>query len=153
LKTALLASAFVALILGGLAASIWIASEAGDEIVVLRTFSEDGTPHETRVWIVDEAGIPWLRSGPTSSWLQRITREPSVELVRDGEVLRFRAIPVPGAAATARIHALMREKYGFADTWLSLIISRSASVAIRLEAPPGGGSLGTSLRVTTPSAS
>ncbi|MDH3213884.1 MAG: nitroreductase/quinone reductase family protein [Myxococcales bacterium] len=122
----------------GFVASILLASEGGEEIVVLRTFDAGGSPVETRLWVVDEGGSAWLRSGvPGSGWLGRIEANPRVELERSGRTARMRAVPVRDPVGRDRIHALMREKYGFADVWVSLIRDAAGSVAVRLE--PAGG--------------
>lgn len=126
-------SAIAALLLVALVASVFVASEAGEEIVVVRTRAADGSPRETRLWVVDDGGFAWLRSGQESGWLDRIREDPSVEMVRGGETRRYRAVPVPDEDTRERIHALMREKYGLADRWISFTIPREASVAIRLE--------------------
>jgi hypothetical protein len=114
--------------------SIMAASESGDEIVVLHTTDADGVSHETRLWVVDDAGHAWLRAGqPGSGWYLRLEAQPQVEVERGSESGRFNAIPVPDAATRDRIHALMRAKYGFADRWVSLLGDRSLSTAVRLD--------------------
>ena len=134
MRKALIAVAVTVAGLGALAVSMWVASEAGEEIVTLRTFAADGEAFETRVWIVDEAGASWLRSGSESSWLRRIGQDPTVEIARGAAVSRFHAVPVAGPEARDRIHAWMRAKYGLADWWLALLLPRDGSVAIRLDA-------------------
>lgn len=133
MKKLLWGTAIAALLLVAFVASIMIASEAGEEIVMVRTYAADGSPRETRLWVVDDGGFAWLRSGTESGWLERIRQNPSVEMERGGQTRRYRAVPVPGDAARDRIHALMREKYGLADRWISFTIPRDGSVAVRLE--------------------
>jgi hypothetical protein len=110
------------------------ASELGGEVVTLRT--RDGAGEAaTRLWVVDDAGAQYLRAGnPGSGWLVRIQADPDVTVERNGFNARYRAVPVtndPGQPA--RIHALMREKYGIADRIVSVLGDRSQSIAVRLD--------------------
>ncbi len=117
-------------------ASIFAASEMGREVVSVTTWEADGTPVETRLWVVEDEGYSWLRAGvPTSSWLLRIEDNPKVHVGRGDAVLDLRAVPVRDPERRDRIHALMREKYGWTDAWISLIRDGSQSVAVRLEEP------------------
>ncbi len=129
----------LALILGlAFVLSILAASELGGEVVTLRTVDAQGHTQETSLWIVEDQGFPWLRAGvPSSGWLQRIEVHPEVEVERGGRTLRFRAVPVRDPAIRDRIHALMREKYGAADAWISIMRDGEASVPVRLEPAEG----------------
>lgn len=117
-----------------LVAGIFAASELGGEVVSLHTHGPDGDA-TTRTWVVDDAGFAWLRSGtPENGWLVRIDAAPDVIVERGGESLHFRAVPVrDDPAVRDRIHALMRDKYTWADRIVSLIRDGSRSVPIRLE--------------------
>jgi len=110
------------------------ASELGGEVVTLRTNAPGGEA-ETRIWVVDDGGSAWLRAGnPGSGWLQRIDADPDVVVERAGESTRYRAVPVRNDPTLRdRIHALMREKYTWADRIVSLIGDRAQSVPIRLD--------------------
>jgi hypothetical protein len=110
------------------------ASELGGEIVTLHTNSPDGEA-KTRIWVVDDAGHAWLRAGnPSNGWLARIDANPDVVVERNGESTRFNAVPVrDDPTLRERIHALMREKYTWADRIVSLIGDRTKSVPIRLD--------------------
>jgi len=128
----------LALVLLGLALafgiSMLVASESGEEIVVLRTVDAEGASHETRLWVADDAGFAWLRAGqPGSGWYVRLQAHSQVEVERDGAVGRFEAVPVPDPASRDRIHALMRAKYGFADRWVSMLGDRTLSIPVRLD--------------------
>jgi hypothetical protein len=117
-------------------ASIFAASEMGSEVVTLTTWEADGSPVETRLWVVDDDGYPWLRAGvPTSSWLLRIEGNPKVQVDRGDAALDLRAVPIRDPERRDRIHALMRAKYGWTDAWISLIRDGSQSLAVRLEEP------------------
>jgi len=117
-----------------LGSGIFGASELGGEIATLHTRAADGEA-ATRVWVVDDAGHAWLRAGaPANGWLVRIDANPDVTLERAGVTTRYRAVPVrDDAALRDRIHALMREKYTWADQVVSLARDGTHSVPIRLE--------------------
>jgi hypothetical protein len=108
-----------------------IASESG-EVVVLRTRDAGGSMQETRLWVVEDEGAAWLRSGsPEAGWFQRLSAEPEVEVVRHDATLPMRAVPVP--QAQTRINELMLEKYGWADRYIGLLFGRDDSVPVRLD--------------------
>jgi hypothetical protein len=118
--------------------SLFAASELGGEVVRLTTFDASGTAFHTHLWVVDTDGSSWLRAGnPSSGWLVRIRSEPHVLVERSGTEERYRAVPVPDPATRDRIHALMRQKYGWADHYISLVRDGTRSVAVRLEPDTG----------------
>ena len=123
-----------------LGVGIFGASELGGEVVTLNTHAPDGDSAR-RIWVVDDAGHAWLRAGnPANGWLLRIDANPDVTVERAGVTTRFRAVPVrDDPAARDRIHALMRQKYSWADRIVSLIGDRSKSVPIRLDPVESGG--------------
>jgi len=117
-----------------LGVSQWVASESG-EVVVLTTRDPQGEPHDTRLWVVEHAGHAWLRAGAdVQGWYQRLVASPQVVVERDGESGRYTAVPVP--AEREAVHALMREKYGWADRYISLLFGRDDAVPIRLDPAP-----------------
>jgi hypothetical protein len=118
-----------------LGSGIFGVSELGGEIVTLGTHAADGGEASTRVWVVDDGGRAWLRAGtPDNGWLARIDANPDVTIERAGVVTRYRAVPVRGDAPLRdRIHALMAEKYTWADRIISAMRDGAGSVPIRLE--------------------
>ena len=77
---------------------------------------------------------PWVESAnPERPFLRDIEARPDVELVRGGEVLALRAVPVPGDDGHHEIRRLLAAKYGWADRWVGLLADTSRSVAVRLE--------------------
>jgi hypothetical protein len=125
----------VLLLLLGVAffASIYIASEYGGEVVVLRTHDGDAE-RATHLWVVDDGGFAFLRAGqPTSGWLARIEANPDVTVERGGQTYHFTAVPVHEPVVRDRIHALMREKYPLADRLISVIRDPDCSVPVRLD--------------------
>jgi hypothetical protein len=117
---------------------VLIMSELGGEVVTLHTQVVGGGEKRTHLWVVDDAGVAWLRAGMASSgWLARIEQNPNVLVERGGRLIRFRAVPVREPRVRDRIHALMREKYGAADRLVGMLRDPAQSVPVRLE-PTGG---------------
>jgi hypothetical protein len=115
----------------------WRALE-GREVALLRTRTPAGGSEETRVWVADEAGRIYLEAAtPERGWYRSLHAHPEVELVRGGVVRRYRAVPEPGAEGHARIRALLRRKYGWADWWVGLLQDTSDSIAVRLDPVAG----------------
>lgn len=92
--------------------------ELGREVVTLRTEGAAGAWKETRLWVVDYDGDPWLHSAG-EEWQQRFEENPVVELVRNGEIETYRA--EPDRSAHAAIDNALREKYGLADRWVRFL--------------------------------
>jgi hypothetical protein len=109
----------------------WALIEVGREVIVLRTEEPDGEWRESRLWIVDEGGFPWLHGG-NSSWMRNLRERPIVEVERAGETHRYRAVVVPGPHPA--IDQRLREKYGVADRWVRFVMPDDESAApVRLE--------------------
>jgi hypothetical protein len=109
----------------------WALIELGNEVIVLRTRDEDGGWRESRLWIVDEGGVPWLHGGD-SRWMRNLEARPDVEVERGGQTYRYRAHAVAGAHP--RIDARLREKYGVADRWVRFVApDGEATRAVRLD--------------------
>ena len=111
-----------------------IASESG-EVVVVTTVDADGNPAETRLWVVDREGSAYLRSGsPQSGWFQRMQANPAISVVRGEETLQ--AIVEPDVSLRDTVNGLMREKYGWADAYISMLFGREDATPIRLVPVP-----------------
>ena len=139
----------VAIAMGGLIGLVvlvfgvqWVASESG-EVVVLYTLDDDGGEAATRLWVVDHAGHQYLRVGADGSgWYRRLLVEPKVGLERDGERRAYRAELQP--ELSAKINALMQEKYGWRDSLMAALVGgREGSVPIRLTPGTADGPRGT----------
>ena len=123
----------IALIVLAFGALTWAALEM-QEVVVIRTGSADGSVRETRIWIADEDGSWWLEAASAESpWYRDVLANPSVEIVREGRMLRASVIPEPGEDGHRKIRRLFRQKYGLADAWIGLIQDVSGSILIRVE--------------------
>ena len=109
-----------------------VASETG-EVVVVTIKSETGMLAETRLWIVEHEGSRWLRSGggAASGWYQKLLANPELELQRGSTRYFHRATVVPEMQTT--VNDLMRQKYGWADSYIGLIFGRTDAIAIRLD--------------------
>jgi hypothetical protein len=117
---------------------VLLASELGGEVITLHTQTANGEKR-THLWVVDDAGVAWVRAGMSGSgWLARIEWNPIVLVERGGRLIRYRAMPVRQPQVRDRIHALMREKYGMADRLVSVLRDHAQSVPVRLE-PLGAG--------------
>jgi hypothetical protein len=56
-----------------------------EEVVVLRTKGPEGSIRETRLWVVDHQGSPWIVTGRGSSHDRELAEDLRVEIVRRGE--------------------------------------------------------------------
>jgi hypothetical protein len=112
-----------------------VASESG-EVLVLETLDAEGQPHETRIWVVDDAGAVWVRGGLDAGWVERLQANPEIRAERGGQQASFLAVPDRDPAARGRVNALMNEKYGFADRFIAVTLGdaeREGALAIRLD--------------------
>jgi len=62
---------------------------------------------------VDDDGTLWIQSGHHfRGWYHRLLLDPEVELVRNGEVRAYRAVPVDTPEAEARVRVLLKQRTG-----------------------------------------
>jgi hypothetical protein len=107
-----------------------IASESG-EVVVLTTHDDGDATHTTRLWVVDADGNGWLRSGSSeSSWYRRLVARPDIEVERNGTTASYTA--QPETEKRDEINGKMREKYGWADSYIGFWFGREDSIPVRL---------------------
>ena len=109
--------------------------ELGREVVTLRTQDRDGSCKETRLWVVDYEGNPWLHSAG-EEWEQRFEANPVVELIRGGNIERY--IAEPDRSAHTAIDKALRRKYGLADRWVRFLApcdERVLPVRLRKSSP------------------
>jgi hypothetical protein len=126
--------AIALLALGAALAGLYFAMAERVEVVVVHTHGADGD-HATRVWVVDDAGHAWLRTGvKNASWLPRLRANPAVELERGGATQAFDAVVIDEPATVARINERTLEKYGWSEKLLRAAgASAAGQVAIRLD--------------------
>lgn len=131
MRKAAIVAVLLVVALAGLATLVAL---EGREVVVLRTTGPDGELRRTRVWVADADGTAWIEAAdPEREFYRDIERNPDVELERGGEIHLYRASILPNPEGHARIRALLREAYGWADRWVSLLVDTSRSIAIRLD--------------------
>lgn len=88
--------------------------EIGQEVVVLHKWKGAGEMSLSRLWIVGDGQYEWLHHGYADSpWILHLDTDRIVEIDRDGETRRYRGFADP--EADAKVHRLLREKYGVAD--------------------------------------
>lgn len=116
------------LILGGQR----LAAESG-EVVVLTSRDASGAPLQTRLWVVDLDGSPYLRGREGAGWYARLIAEPRVRVERDGVVADYLALP--SADRRPEINELMRRKYGWRDVYIGLLVGgRDDAIPVQLTA-------------------
>lgn len=133
-----LARAWLALLLGLVAAFFavtrWVLESGG--VAIVETRAPDGNARRTHVWFAESGDELWLEAGtPENAWFVDAQRDPLLRLSAAGRSGRYRAEPIAGSAH-ARIRVLLREKYGWRDAWVGLLVDTSRSVAVRLQPAP-----------------
>lgn len=127
------AAAIALLALASIAVATYVAGEQ-TEVVVVRSFDEQGTAFETKVWAVDHDGDVFVRvANPGRHWYRRLLANPRAELVRAGRVVPVRAEPSEDPALREAVDARFREKYGAVDWWYGVLLRRNP-VPVRLRA-------------------
>jgi hypothetical protein len=126
--------AFAVLALVVALGALYVAMAEWGEVVVLHHYGEHDVK-TVRLWVVDDAGQAWLRTGAdNATWLPRVRAHPDVELERGEETLKFRALVMDDATTLARINQLSLEKYGWSEQLLRAGgPAPSGQVAIRLD--------------------
>ena len=104
------------------------------EVVEMQTLDDQGEPMITRLWIVDDEGQQYLRSGNgTSLWFERIQENANFEVTRNDKTQVYTAVFRPDKRD--HINALMHQKYTWGDSLISMITG-SAKEAIPVELHP-----------------
>ncbi len=124
-----------ALILGFVGVT-WLALEAS-EVAVLETRVPDGSVRRTHVWFVEPDGELWIEAGtPQNPWLTDVGRAPELRFAAEDRAGRYRARVLEGREPAQRVRRLLREKYGWRDAWVGMMVDASRSIAVRLEPLP-----------------
>lgn len=117
----------------GFYAFVIAASEWG-EVVTITTYDATGTPHETRLWVVDHDGSEWLRTGhEKKGWYARIGQNPRIEYTRNGTTDSRHAVPVTDPGVITAINDVFAQKYGHADWIVALSGDAAARIPVRLD--------------------
>jgi hypothetical protein len=106
----------------------------GAEVALLHTALGNQQPRQTRVWVADVDGSPWIEAAnPEREFYRDILEAPEVVLERNGMLFEYRAVPLSGTSSHDLIRSRLRDKYGWADEWIGMLTDTSGSIAIRLE--------------------
>ncbi len=124
----------VVLVLAAALGALYIAMAERVEVVVLHTHDAEGD-HATRVWVLDDGGSAWLRTGAdNATWLPRLRATPAIEVERQGATQPFTAVVIEDPATVARINELSLAKYGWSESLLrAMTPSGQGQVGIRLD--------------------
>jgi hypothetical protein len=95
--------------------------EVGREVVVVQEPTPARGVKKARLWIVDDGPDAWIHPGNANAqwWVKNIDVRPIVVIERGGKTLLYRATADP--EAHAKVHHLLREKYGVADRWVRFL--------------------------------
>jgi hypothetical protein len=128
---------FVALALAvdGVIGVLQPALQPGAAEGVLRTFDEKGGVEETRLAVLDDGGTLWIQSGHHfRGWYHRLLRNLDCELVRDGEVRAYRAVPIDTPETEALVAGLLKRRAGaFRFTLIRTILLFADIKPVRLD--------------------
>lgn len=129
--------AWTLLALASLAIAVYVSifpiAEVFTEVVILRTYDSEGSPHETRLTVIDRAGTPWVRGRPYRGWFRRIEANPRAELYRDGTWFPVEASVSREPADAAAFDQVMLDNYGLVYRYFDFIARISANeVPVRL---------------------
>ena len=103
------------------------------EVVELIAANDAGEKQITRLWVVDDEGLAFLRVGADGSgWYDRILMNDSVEVVRDGVTAQYRVQARP--EKSERINELMQQKYTWGDRLIGQMLGgREGSIPLELQ--------------------
>ena len=106
------------------------------EVIELHTVDQAGEDVTTRLWIMDDGDYAYLRTGADGAgWFDRIVANGEIELTRNGETRGYTIVQRP--EKSAQINTLMRQKYGWGDAFMGLIVgSREGSIPLELHPIP-----------------
>lgn len=95
--------------------------EVGREVVVVHEPTPTAGVIRARLWIVDDGPYSWIHPGSANArwWVQHMDANSIVEVERGGQTRRYRETPDPDAHA--KVHQLLRRKYGVADCWVRFL--------------------------------
>lgn len=95
--------------------------EVGREVVVVHEPTPTGGVRKARLWIVDDGPYSWIHPGSANAqwWIRNMDAHKIVEIERGGQTRLYRAQPDP--EAHAKVHKLLRQKYGVADMWVRFL--------------------------------
>jgi hypothetical protein len=124
--------AIAALVLAFAAITGW-ALESSD-VAIIETHAPDGSMRSTHVWYVEPGGTLLLEAGtPDNPWFVDAKQQQRVGLTVGDTSAHYIAEPLPGQSDHDRVRALLRDKYGWRDVWVGLLVDTSGSIAVALQ--------------------
>jgi hypothetical protein len=119
-----------------------VAHEA-EEVVILRTANEAGAVRDTRLWVIDQMGSPWVVTARHSDHIRELSANPRVEVFRRGEWRCHLAEPHGDRETIEASLRLRHEKYRVQRLAVALGVWPSSldgieevAVAVRFEPCP-----------------
>ena len=115
-----------------------VVAAEGIEVVVVHTVDEAGEPRETRIWILEDQGKVYIRGGE-GGWTSRVAAHPEIELERDAGPEQVLGVIEDDGGVRRRINRLFREKYGWRDAFISMLIgdpAREGAVVVEVVPRP-----------------
>lgn len=102
------------------------------EVVEMHAADSDGVVQTTRLWIVDDTGLQYLRVGQDGSgWFDRINSNDTISITRQETSAQYTTHLRPDKSE--RINYLMQEKYTWGDSFIAALVgSRENSIPIEL---------------------
>ena len=126
----------IGILVGGIVIAAMLVDEG--DLVTLQSVGAEGRHWETQLWLVELAGVPYLRSNsPDEDWLERIRVRPEVEIRRGEATGHWLATPTADPDLLEQVNRAMAAKYGTADRLLCLAFDREQMVAVRLSPASG----------------
>lgn len=116
-----------------LALALITATPLVGEVVTLHSRGPDGGWQTTPLWVVDAPGGVYLRAGTPegSGWVERVRANDVVRLERGGELREARLVASP--ELREQINRQMADKYGWANSFVSLMGDHAAALPFRVE--------------------
>jgi hypothetical protein len=115
-----------------------VVAAEGIEVVVVHTVDESGEPQQTRIWILEDEGKVYIRGG-AGGWTSRVAAHPEIAIEREDASEELLGVVQPDDGVRRRVNRLFREKYGWRDAFISMLIadpSREGAVVIEVVARP-----------------
>ena len=102
------------------------------EVVEVHTTTSSADTVTTRLWVVDDEGFPYLRTGASGSrWFTRLQASEEFHLTRNGETARYFFVLRPDKSE--RINELMQQKYTWGDSFIAALVGgREGSIPVEL---------------------
>lgn len=101
------------------------------EVIELHTRDEAGAIQTTRLWVVDDEGLPYLRGQEGSGWVTRLMANEQLQLTRGDDTATYSWQLRDDKIVT--INTLMKEKYTWGDTFFEMALGgRETSLMFEL---------------------